>query len=176
MLRELLRGATTASYSFFVMGEPACQGSKVALPRLVRGPDGKPKAIATMREQDGRLAEWRLDVGRIGRSLRPDGWDQAGFFILDAFFFMPRPKSHFNTRGELKTNAPMFHGAKKDCDKMLRAIGDALTGICFEDDDTVALGTTAKLYSSKSQPIGAWISVARIDVQAAEAGIRLLIP
>jgi crossover junction endodeoxyribonuclease RusA len=175
ILRETFRLRTSTSYDFFVMGTPACQGSKVAIPRLVRGTDGRPKAIATMREQDSRLPEWRGDVARMGRSLRPDNWTQEGFFILDAFFFMPRPKAHFNSRGELRTNAPIFHDSKKDCDKMLRAIGDALTGICFADDDSVALGTAAKLYCSPEQPVGAWISVSKIDVQGAEAEIRRLI-
>jgi crossover junction endodeoxyribonuclease RusA len=173
-LREALRQTTATSYSFFVPGKPASQGSKVALPRLIRGKDGKPKAIANMREQDPSLAAWRYDVERMGRLMRPKDWDLEGHFILDAFFLMPRPKAHFDGRGELRYKAPYFHGSQKDCDKMFRAIGDALTGVCFSDDDLIALGTAAKLYCTETCPTGAWISVTRIDVQRAEQAIRLL--
>lgn len=173
-LRDVFRETTATSYSFFVPGKPASQGSKVALPRLIKGKDGKPRAIASMKEQDPNLAAWRYDVERMGRLMRPEGWDLEGYFILDAFFFMPRPNAHFDTNGRLRSKAPCFHGSQKDCDKMLRAIGDALTGVCYLDDDTIALGSGAKLYSTQAQPIGAWISVRRIDVQQAEASIRLL--
>lgn len=173
-LHGALRGTTTASYSFFVPGKPASQGSKVALPRLIKGKDGKPKAIANMKEQDPNLPIWRHDVSRMGLLMRPEDWNPEGHFILDAFFFMPRPKAHFDARGALKYGAPFFHGSQKDCDKMLRAIGDALTGVCYLDDDTIALATAAKLYSTEVQPTGAWISVHRIDVRRAQASIRLL--
>jgi crossover junction endodeoxyribonuclease RusA len=143
---------------------------------LIRGSDGKPKAVANMREQDPNLAAWRHEVAQMGRLMLPTDWDVNGFFVLDTFFFMPRPRAHFDSAGKIKKSASHFHCSQKDCDKMLRAIGDALTGVCYEDDDRIALATAAKLYHTESQPSGVWVSVGQINTEALEREIPLLLP
>jgi crossover junction endodeoxyribonuclease RusA len=54
-------------------------------------------------------------------------------------FFMPRPKSHFRTSGQLKPSAPQYmHVGKPDADNLAKAVLDALTAIrVWQDDDQV---------------------------------------
>lgn len=68
---------------------------------------------------------------------------------LHVTFYFPRPKSHYRTgrlAGVLKDAAPDFHTAKPDADKLLRAIGDALTGLVCRDDSQFATVRADKLY------------------------------
>ena len=61
-------------------------------------------------------------------------------------FYMPRPKSHYRTNGNLKDSSPMFlHDSKPDADNLAKAILDALTGIhAWQDDDQVCELTVLK--------------------------------
>jgi crossover junction endodeoxyribonuclease RusA len=52
-------------------------------------------------------------------------------------FYFPRPKSHFNSKGELKANAPAFITKKPDVLKLARAVEDAMTGIVYRDDSQI---------------------------------------
>lgn len=62
-------------------------------------------------------------------------------------FFRPRPKSHFNTRGEVKPSAPDFPATIPDLDKLVRSTLDALTqsGVITDDARVVEL-TAAKVF------------------------------
>ena len=79
---------------------------------------------------------------------------------LEISFLMPRPKYHYNSRGQLKTTAPARHTVKPDTTKMLRAAEDALTSILWHDDGQVAEQRIAKLYAD--QP-GAIIEVSLLS-------------
>lgn len=73
----------------------------------------------------------------------------AGPVSLRACFVFPRPKHHLRTgkrEGEVKENAPGWKTSAPDLDKLVRALGDALTGIVYRDDaQIVDLGVT-KIY------------------------------
>lgn len=156
-------------------GLPASQGSKTAYGRVVKGKDGKLKAIVNMVEQDKGLGEWRLAVAQMGRLMKPNDWQTDGMFLLSAVFCMPRPKAHFLKSGALRHDAPLLHTARKDCDKLLRAIGDALTEVCYDDDCLIVCDTGIKIYATVEQGPGAWISVRRLDEARAEAAVRAFI-
>lgn len=56
---------------------------------------------------------------------------------LDAKFFFERPAGHWGTgrnRNRLRPSAPREHKVKPDLDKLVRAIGDAITGVIIDDD------------------------------------------
>jgi crossover junction endodeoxyribonuclease RusA len=174
-LQEALRQTTKQKYSFFVAGEPASQGSKRAIGRIIAGPDGRPRAVANMIEQDEKLKPWRHSIGQMGKLMLPKGWEMTGFFTLGVVFFLPRPKSHYASHGGLKASAPFFHSSRKDCDKMVRAVGDALTGVCYDDDSMIASITALKVYQTREHAPGAWIAIGRLDEQPASAAVGVLI-
>ena len=173
MLSFTLLKAATSSFHFFVPGSPASQGSKTAYGRVVPGPDGRPRAIVNMVEQDKGLSEWRGEVTKAARLAKPSDWQQQGAFLLSTVFYMPRPKAHFKSNGQPRPDAPLFHCKRKDCDKMLRAIGDALTEVCYEDDSLIVSACGTKLYcDAASGRAGAKIFVARLDEEAARREIQ----
>lgn len=64
-------------------------------------------------------------------------------------FTLPRPKNHFGTgRNEhvLKASAPAWPTKNPDIDKLLRSLLDALTGVCFNDDNQVVQVAVTKGY------------------------------
>lgn len=65
-------------------------------------------------------------------------------------FRFPRPKHHFGTGKNslvLKEKAPTYYTAKPDLDKLIRAVGDALTqaGV-IRDDSRITRITASKIY------------------------------
>src|SRR5262245_16827506 len=125
---------------FTVLGEPISQGSLRSLGA------GRP-TIASNRD---RLDPWRQAVAAAAQKAMTFRGDDGtsgylppltGPLELRATFVFARPKSHYRTgrhAGELKASAPAFCATRPDLDKLLRAIGDALTGIVWRDDAQVA--------------------------------------
>lgn len=151
------------SFSFFVSGKPETQGSKTAFGRIYTDKTGRQRVATAMVEQSKGLYAWRASIGRVATIMRPKTWQTSGLFVLSAVFYMPRPKYHFNARGELKQNAPVFHSAKGDADKLLRACGDALTKVCYDDDALIVAASSTKLFCDPADGPGALIKVSRLD-------------
>lgn len=76
-----------------------------------------------------------------------------GPLLVDAVFYLPRPKSHYRTgkhSDELKENAPYWHFIKRyDREKLARAVFDSLTHVIWEDDGQVCTGSISKLYDDR---------------------------
>lgn len=121
-------GTTIAEVvSFFVAGTPKPQGSKRAFvhPKTRR---------AILTESAGAaLKDWRYDV-KTTAIMKMAGKDMIvtpKAVMLKVNFILPRPVS-------LPKTKPTPLAAKKpDTDKLLRAIGDALTGVVYSDDSQV---------------------------------------
>lgn len=64
-------------------------------------------------------------------------------------FIFDRPKKHFKSNGELRPDAPKFHTSRPDTEKLMRALCDSLTGICFHDDSQVSQQIITKRYGNK---------------------------
>lgn len=171
-----LEQCSVQSYSFFVAGKPETQGSKSAFGRTYTDREGRQRVAVAMVEQSKGLYNWRASIGRMATLTRPRDWETNGLFILSALFYMPRPKLHFNTKGELKQNAPLFHSAKGDVDKLLRACGDALTKICYDDDALIVAASSMKLFCDPSDGPGVHIKISRLDSEAATAMMLALKP
>ena len=123
---------------FTVAGIPAPQGSKV---RTKWG----------VREDNPATKPWRSAVAWEATAAMQGSEPLAGALELRVVFGFPRPKSHYRTgkhAGELKPDAPRYCITKPDTDKLLRAIGDAVTGICVRDDAQFVEISATKLYGS----------------------------
>jgi Holliday junction resolvase RusA-like endonuclease len=66
--------------------------------------------------------------------------------LVTAVFYFDRPKKHFRANGTLRDDAPAFHVARPDAEKLMRALLDAITGVCFHDDSQVAKQVIEKRY------------------------------
>lgn len=168
ILLKTLEQCSIQSFSFFVAGKPETQGSKSAFGRIYKDREGRQRVAVAMTEQSKGVYAWRSLIGRMALMFRPKDWETNGSYVLSTVFYMPRPKSHFNTRGQLKPSAPTLHTNKGDADKLLRACGDALTKICYDDDALIAAAASTKLYCGNDGP-GAHITIYRLDEVAASA-------
>lgn len=162
------------SYSFFVSGNPKTQGSKRGYGRAYTDGEGRQRVAVTMVEQSKGLHTWRDSIKRMAALLRPSDWNTSGAFTLSAVFYMPRPKAHFNSKGELKKNAPMFHTHKGDADKLIRACGDALASVCYQDDGMIVGTSSVKLFCDPSDGPGALVRISRLSEEKAAAAMRSL--
>jgi crossover junction endodeoxyribonuclease RusA len=121
---------------FFVPGKPAQQGSKRHVGRGI------------MVESNPRLKDWRASVALAGRiAMTDDAPVKEPVHIVLEFVFS-RPNSHFTKKG-LRPDAPAVFTNAPDLDKLVRAIGDALTGIVWNDDRQIWQVVAKKLYGDK---------------------------
>jgi Holliday junction resolvase RusA-like endonuclease len=128
--------------AFTVHGTPAAQGSKT-----VAHHEGR----SWVREDNRALQPWRNAIAFEATAAMDGRAPLAGPCRLEATFVFARPKSHYRTgrrAGELKPTAPTVCATRPDLDKLLRALGDALTGIVLVDDARIVDVTAAKHYGS----------------------------
>jgi Holliday junction resolvase RusA-like endonuclease len=121
-----------------IAGVPAPQGSKV-------------RTRWGVREDNPATKPWRMAVAWEATAAMQGAHPLSGPLELSALFYFPRPKSHYRTgkhADELKDTAPDYCATKPDADKLLRAIGDALTGIVCRDDAQFVRVTARKLYGT----------------------------
>ena len=133
---------------FFVRGVPQAQGSLRAF--VIKG-------HAVLTSTNKTLKPWRNVVAETALA---EGWGGAsimdGPVSLTVRFDFVRPQSHYGKKG-LKASAPPFpHQTGGDLDKLVRAIGDALTGICWRDDRRIVHCSAEKLWGDEP---GALISI-----------------
>ena len=94
------------------------------------------------------LAQWRASIRlaarEAGASLSPLPIN------LTVVFGMPRPKAHMRwSGGKLIPKMQHYYDlptVMPDVDKLLRAVMDALTGVCYADDAQVVSVQVAKVY------------------------------
>jgi len=134
--------------SWKVEGTPAPQGSKrhVGMGRMIESC----KALKPWREQI--IAETRLNP------LVPQELDEP--VSVSLVFLFPRPKGHFNSKGQVKPSAPEYKTTKPDIDKLARAVLDSLTlaGV-FRDDALVYSLTLQKRYCIGRETSGVMITL-----------------
>ena len=84
----------------------------------------------------------------------------SGPVSLSCVFLFPRPKSHYNTKGILKSTAPSFHSVKPDGSKCLRSTEDALVDAgLLQDDARIAISSFIKRYTTATEHPGAIITI-----------------
>lgn len=118
---------------------PAPQGSKSL---SMRG--GKPR----MFESNKGLPEWRAKVKAAAKSAMEEVEPiMEGPVKVRLMLYFPRLKSHFDSKGNLRNDAPTWKPSTPDTDKLQRAVGDALSGVCYRDDAQVAWWDARRVYS-----------------------------
>lgn len=127
---------------FSVAGEVAAKGSLKAF--TFRGKDGRTHTRLT--EQLEKSKPWRALVSSVAQDAMR-GRELFRGVALDArvIFGFARPKYHFGAKG-LKPSAPHAVLRAPDLDKLARNVGDALSGIVFEDDALIARWDAWKVY------------------------------
>jgi len=120
-----------------ITGDPASQGShSVINGRIVQVNSSKHK-------------NWRNAVAFAAMDAIPDGWELLDEPLeLSVIFYLPRPK----------TATRAYPSVMPDLDKLLRSVGDSLTGVIWQDDSRVVRITATKLYADARRP-GALIRV-----------------
>ena len=144
---------------FFVEGVPAPQGSKTHV--------GGGRLIESSRQ----VGPWRDTVRRAAVEAMASRPPIEGPVYLVQVFALPRPKSHYGTgrnSGRVKRAAPHRPPARPDLDKLARAVGDALTGVCYRDDAQVVNLCAAKYYVMPSGRL----SVPGVEIRVHGDGCR----
>ena len=119
--------------SFKVVGVPQQQGSK--------DPWGG--------EANKNLKPWRQTVSAEAVLAMTGREILTGPVMVGVSFRFPRPASHFGTgknANKLKASAPVYRDGTPDLDKLLRAVGDALTGFVVRDDRQIVCWLATKLW------------------------------
>lgn len=134
--------------SFTVRGKAAPAGSKNAFPR--RDKFGQLTGGVIVADASKYGKEWRLIVQSAAKLEMRNGVRKfEGPVSLWLDFELKRPKDHYFKSGELKGSAPAFPTKKPDLTKLIRAVEDALTGICWADDVQVVRQHASKVYGEK---------------------------
>lgn len=119
--------------SFTVYGTPAQMGSKKA---FVRGN----RAIITD-DNSQKRKQWANAVATAAAEAMEGASLLQGPLRLTVLFYFARPKSHFGSGKnfkQLKASAPERHAQSPDLDKLIRCLGDAMTGIVYQDDRQIS--------------------------------------
>ncbi len=107
-----------------VWGPAQSQGSKTAFihPHAKR-PNGSPVVVITD-ANDKALKSWRQEVVDAMQRCKPPRPADTSVAV-SVIVYVPRPRTHYRTNGELKPNAPQVPAAGRDIDKIARALLDA---------------------------------------------------
>ncbi len=111
-----------------VIGLPAPQGSK------------RHVGNGRMIESSKKVGPWRAAIVASATEFGYAGLRLDGPLEVQIGFYLPRPKSHFTTKG-LRESAPHFITSTPDLDKLVRSTLDGLTeaGVIADDARVVEL-------------------------------------
>jgi crossover junction endodeoxyribonuclease RusA len=149
------------SVSFSVLGEPKGMGSSKAVPtrsnwRFV--PGVRWKVVDASHNTD----DWQKKVSAAAKTAMWAFDPMDGPLAVMMTFGLSRPMAHYGTGKNVRNvrpAAPQFPANQRDdLDKLVRAVGDALTGIVYDDDGQVINLHAWKRYGKP----GVQITVSRI--------------
>jgi crossover junction endodeoxyribonuclease RusA len=131
--------------TFDVIGRPSPQGSKKSI--------GNNRFI----ESSKFLPAWRNAVKLAAEdAVNTNDWARvSGPVELEVMFYLDRPSSVSATKRPHPTVPP-------DLDKLVRGVGDALTGVVYDDDSQIIRCLAWKVYAD-TRPPGAFVRVAELS-------------
>lgn len=144
--------AEETGLAFTVYGRPQQRGSKRPF---------KSGAATLMVDANDKSKPWMAAVSHAGGEAMQGRELMLGPLAIGVKFHFKRPKSHFGTgrnASVLKASSPYFKESEPDTDKLMRAIGDALTGVVYRDDAQLANVTLSKVYTSEQERAEIFIS------------------
>ena len=147
------------SFEFTVLGRPQQRGSKQAslIPKrgggFVTNAAGRP--IVAARDMNAKSKDWMQEVRSAAAAAVGDNWVllQCPIELMIKFYFA-RPKSHYGSgknASVIKESSPKFHAQSPDLDKLVRAIGDSLTGVVYLDDRLVCSQIVSKYWTEECE-------------------------
>lgn len=121
---------------YSIEGTPRPQGSK----RHVGG--------GIMIESSKYVKEWRAfaRMKAVDAMRESERIAKPSAVKLTVLFGFDRPKTHIK-KGVCRIDAPVYHTARPDSDKLLRALLDSMSEIVFEDDSQVAVIVVEKVFA-----------------------------
>lgn len=126
--------------TFIYHGIPKAQGR----PKFYR----RGNFVGAYDPKDSR--EYKNNVACQILQQHPQLIDRGKAIKLYLSFFLPRPKGHYNSKGDVK---PQFertaHTKKPDLDNLVKAVKDSLKGIIWHDDSQVYHTIAMKGYTEK---------------------------
>ncbi len=123
-------------------------------------PQGSKRHVGkgVMVESCKNLKPWRYLVQQAAAGLNHP--TILGPVSLSCVFLFPRPKSHYTSKGALRSSAPSFHAVKPDGSKCLRSTEDALVDAgLLQDDARIAISSFTKRYCTPDEKPGALITI-----------------
>lgn len=83
---------------------------------------------------------------------------------LKVSFLFARPQSHYRANGQLKPSAPRYCTTRiGDLDKLVRALCDALQGLCYLDDSQIIEINATRRYASIDERPSAIVTIESLD-------------
>ncbi len=139
---------------------PVPQGSMKILPtrRIVPGVPLVLHSVkellmsVTMTSDNAKLKDWRNAVkAEAQANMAQYGVEPLleGAVRVDVSFYFPYLKKHLKANGTLRDDVPLYKETMPDTDKLQRAIGDALTGVCYRDDAQIAVWFSRRIYAAR---------------------------
>ena len=125
--------------------EPAPQGSK------------RHVGNGRMIEASTKVKPWRFAVSQAALESDYELTDRP--VMVQITFMFSRPKSHYNSKGELKKTAPFYKSTKPDLDKLCRSTLDGITNVLIKDDSQVVNLMCCKVYANEGELPGALITI-----------------
>lgn len=169
---------------FLVEGIPVPKGSHQAFP-IARGKcaDCKPSRPCRARncfggtivgtvvtdQQGSELEAWEALAKVRAMSARNVAGQRLvlrpGALAVFVVFVLPRPAGHWTDSGALSSvgRAHLLPTVKPDADKLMRALGDGMTGVLAEDDAQIIMPAPAKVYANWRGWTGAVVRARRIS-------------
>lgn len=134
------------AHRFVVHGAARPAGSKRA---FLVGKKGGPKHIVVA-DDAKKSRPWKSLVSQVAGDAMTGRPLLEGPLSFHLRFLVPRPKGHYNSKGELnaKGRRTPRPSTRPDLLKLARAVEDALTGIVYRDDAQVVDELLAKEYGS----------------------------
>lgn len=138
------------SIDVFVQGVPIPQGSVSPMPYMKKG--GKGMGVAVF--QKPVLVQWRNKIADTARPLVTEMYHKGEAVLIILEFRFLKPKSN-------KLVYPC--NKKADLDKCVRAVGDALTGVVYDDDCQITDIHACKRYVFSEEEQGVAIKIVGLD-------------
>jgi len=142
--------------SFTVIGRPQQRGSKKVglIPKRGGGfveKNGRPIVVARDDNEDSK--PW-MDSCKLAAMQVYRGELLRGPIELLVRFHFKRPESHYGSgknAGTLKQSAPEYHAQSPDLDKLVRCLGDSLTGVVYVDDRQVCSTISSRHWTTTTE-------------------------
>jgi Holliday junction resolvase RusA-like endonuclease len=140
-----------------VFGKPAPAGSKRAFYNAKLG-----RALVV--DANANARPWKDSVTSAAVEAMDGARLLEGPLFLRVAFYQPRPKGHFNSKGELNAvgRRTPYPDKKPDCTKLVRGTEDAMTGVVYRDDAQIVHQIVTKHYG---EPARAEIQVVRLSLE-----------